>query len=128
MDDDNGCEWAHGGRGSARRTETAPRTDWHPGRPPRRYAPRLVRFYQRLGFRVVAQARARPAGSAAPGCVRVPRARRRLRFRPQVGSGVRDIPHLLVWGAVGTRMDADIPALLAQWGRAVRRDGGGGVR
>lgn len=36
-----------------------------------------------------------------------------------MGTGITDIPHMIVWGGVGTRMDADIPELLEKWARAV---------
>ena len=28
-----------------------------------------------------------------------------------------DVPHRLAWGGVGTRMDADMPALMRRWKR-----------
>lgn len=55
-------------------------------------------------------------------------------FKPvrRVGdSGLRDLPDLLVWGGVGTRMDADIPGMLRRWTRPLRRNsaaGAAGVR
>ncbi|XP_057744655.1 uncharacterized protein LOC130962454 isoform X2 [Arachis stenosperma] len=48
----------------------------------------LVRFYSRLGFREVCQVS---------------------------GSSIGDIPHMLVWGGVGTRMDASIEELMLKW-------------
>jgi hypothetical protein len=45
------------------------------------------------------------------------------------GSRLADVPHMLVWGGAGTRLDADIPAALARWGaaraRARAREGAG---
>ena len=43
------------------------------------------------------------------------------------GSRLADLPHMLVWGGAGTRLDADIPAALARWGagRARRKAAGG---
>lgn len=35
------------------------------------------------------------------------------------GIELTDVPHMLVWGGVGTRMDADIPELIEKWARAV---------
>lgn len=49
----------------------------------------LVRFYQRMGFKAV---------------------------REVTGSSIGDLPHMLVWGGKGTRMDADIEELLLKWG------------
>ncbi|GFR44528.1 hypothetical protein Agub_g5798 [Astrephomene gubernaculifera] len=65
---------------------------------------RLVRYYSYFGFR--------PVGRVG-------------------GNGLRDVPHLLVWGGEGTRMDADIQALLRRWSPALRQNslrtsGGGG--
>lgn len=60
------------------------------------YAERLVRYYARLGFTPV---------------------------RAVGGNGLRDLPDLLVWGGAGTRMDADVKALLKRWTRALRRSG-----
>lgn len=37
------------------------------------------------------------------------------------GNGLRDVPHLLVWGGEGTRMDADIQFMLRRWAPAIRR-------
>lgn len=36
------------------------------------------------------------------------------------GGGLADLPHLLVWGGAGTRMDADLAATLRRWSRAIR--------
>jgi hypothetical protein len=36
------------------------------------------------------------------------------------GGGLADLPHLLVWGGAGTRMDADLAATLHRWSRAIR--------
>jgi hypothetical protein len=36
-------------------------------------------------------------------------------------NGLRDIPDLLVWGGVGTRMNGDVDALLAKWGGVIRK-------
>jgi hypothetical protein len=58
------------------------------------YAERLVTYYRRLGFTAV-----RSVGS----------------------NGWRDVPDLLVWGGVGTRMDADIPSMIDRWSRAISR-------
>ncbi|KAL4288326.1 hypothetical protein HN51_055897 [Arachis hypogaea] len=52
------------------------------------YHSKLVRFYSRLGFREVCQVS---------------------------GSSIGDIPHMLVWGGVGTRMDASIEELMLKW-------------
>ncbi|MED6134115.1 hypothetical protein PIB30_034430 [Stylosanthes scabra] len=52
------------------------------------YHSKLVRFYRRLGFREVYQVS---------------------------GSSIGDIPHMLVWGGVGTRMDACIQQLMFKW-------------
>ncbi|QHO49565.1 hypothetical protein HN51_001473 [Arachis hypogaea] len=52
------------------------------------YHSKLVRFYGRLGFREVCQVS---------------------------GSSIGDIPHMLVWGGVGTRMDASIEELMLKW-------------
>jgi hypothetical protein len=39
---------------------------------------------------------------------------KRLGFKPvrEVTGGLADLPHMLVWGGVGTRMDADIEAFI----------------
>ena len=62
------------------------------------YAQRLVMYYRRLGFVTV-----RTVGDG----------------------GWQDIPDLLVWGGVGTRMDADIATMLRRWSGAVSRGAGG---
>ena len=36
------------------------------------------------------------------------------------GGRLADLPHMLVWGGAGTRMDADIPGMLQRWTRAIR--------
>ncbi len=36
------------------------------------------------------------------------------------GNGLSDLPHLLVWGGEGTRMDADVLAWLQRWTPAIR--------
>lgn len=38
------------------------------------------------------------------------------------GDSLADLPHMLVWGGAGTRMDADVEAMLRRWTRAVRRN------
>ena len=35
--------------------------------------------------------------------------------------GLSDLPHMLVWGGAGTRMDADISRMLGKWTPALRR-------
>ncbi|MQL70240.1 hypothetical protein Taro_002523 [Colocasia esculenta] len=57
------------------------------------YHSKLVRFYRRMGFRAV---------------------------REVDGSSAGDLPHLLVWGGRGTRMDAGVEELLAKWGGRFR--------
>ena len=59
------------------------------------YAPKLVKYYRRLGFKVV----------------------------KEVGDNgfFEDLPHLLVWGGVGTRMDGNLQQLLSKWGGIVRK-------
>lgn len=53
---------------------------------------RLVAYYTRMGFE----------------------------FEREVGgNGLADVPHLLVWGGVGTRMNGDVPLLLGRWSRAM---------
>mmetsp|Transcript_9881 Transcript_9881/g.28287 ORF Transcript_9881/g.28287 Transcript_9881/m.28287 type:complete len:130 (-) Transcript_9881:131-520(-) len=57
------------------------------------WAKRLVRYYRYFGFKE---------------CY-------------EVGSrGLADIPDMLVWGGVGTRMDADIGAMLQRWSSSIR--------
>lgn len=49
---------------------------------------RLVKYYSYFGFEPVAE----------------------------VGGGeITDLPHMLVWGGAGTRMDADVRRMLAKW-------------
>ncbi|XP_009760144.1 uncharacterized protein [Nicotiana sylvestris] len=52
------------------------------------YHSKLVRFYTRIGFKSVHQV---------------------------TGESLGDVGHMLVWGGVGTRMDADIEDLLVKW-------------
>ncbi|KAE9611686.1 hypothetical protein Lal_00011755 [Lupinus albus] len=52
------------------------------------YHSKLVRFYTRLGFRPVYEV---------------------------TGSSVEDFAHMLVWGGVGTRMDANVEQLMIKW-------------
>ncbi|XWS54680.1 hypothetical protein CRYUN_Cryun10bG0110400 [Craigia yunnanensis] len=52
------------------------------------YHSKLVRFYKRIGFKVVHEV---------------------------TGSTIGDMPHMLVWGGIGTRMDASIEELLVKW-------------
>ncbi|PNH08069.1 hypothetical protein TSOC_005422, partial [Tetrabaena socialis] len=60
---------------------------------------RLVRYYSFFGFKAV---------------------------RKVGGNGLSDLPHLLVWGGEGTRMDADIATMLKKWTPALRRSAAGG--
>ncbi|KAL4181551.1 hypothetical protein AMTRI_Chr12g271700 [Amborella trichopoda] len=53
------------------------------------YHSKLVRFYTRMGFKPVHEV---------------------------TGSSIGDVPHLLIWGGRGTRMDANIEELLIKWG------------
>jgi hypothetical protein len=55
---------------------------------------RLVRYYSYFGFQPVAVVE---------------------------GGRLQDLPHMLVWGGVGTRMDADVGEMLAKWTPALRR-------
>lgn len=48
----------------------------------------LVKFYTRIGFKQVYEV---------------------------TGSSLGDLSHMLVWGGVGTRMDADIEDLMLKW-------------
>lgn len=48
----------------------------------------LVRFYSRIGFKAVHEV---------------------------TGSTFGDLAHMLVWGGIGTRMDASVEALLIKW-------------
>ncbi|KAK7388874.1 hypothetical protein VNO78_23701 [Psophocarpus tetragonolobus] len=52
------------------------------------YHSKLVRFYTRLGFKAVYEV---------------------------TGSSVGDVAHMLVWGGVGTRMDASVEELMIKW-------------
>lgn len=52
------------------------------------YHSKLVRFYTRLGFKPVYEV---------------------------TGSSVGDVGHMLVWGGVGTRMDASVEELMIKW-------------
>uniref|UniRef100_A0A7N0UXU5 Acyl-CoA N-acyltransferase n=1 Tax=Kalanchoe fedtschenkoi TaxID=63787 RepID=A0A7N0UXU5_KALFE len=52
------------------------------------YHSKLVRFYTRIGFKAVYEV---------------------------TGSSIGDSAHQLVWGGVGTRMDASIEELLFKW-------------
>lgn len=52
------------------------------------YHSKLVRFYKRIGFKVVHEV---------------------------TGSSIGDLAHMLVWGGIGTRMDANITELLLKW-------------
>ena len=53
---------------------------------------RLVAYYRRMGFTVE---------------------------RVVEGGRLSDLPHLLVWGGVGTRMKGDVPQLLRRWSKAL---------
>ncbi|KAM5549564.1 hypothetical protein ABKV19_000806 [Rosa sericea] len=53
-----------------------------------KYHHKLVRFYSRIGFKAVYEV---------------------------TGSTFGDLAHMLVWGGVGTRMDAKVEALLIKW-------------
>ncbi|KAD2178104.1 hypothetical protein E3N88_41693 [Mikania micrantha] len=52
------------------------------------YHSKLVKFYRRIGFETVHEV---------------------------TGSSIGDLAHMLVWGGVGTRMDADVERLLLKW-------------
>ncbi|KAL8223850.1 hypothetical protein R6Q57_019325 [Mikania cordata] len=52
------------------------------------YHAKLVKFYRRIGFETVHEV---------------------------TGSSIGDLAHMLVWGGVGTRMDADVERLLLKW-------------
>lgn len=52
------------------------------------YHTKLVRFYKRIGFKVVHEV---------------------------TGSTLGDMAHMLVWGGIGTRMDANVEELLIKW-------------
>ncbi|EPS65834.1 hypothetical protein M569_08941, partial [Genlisea aurea] len=52
------------------------------------YHSKLVRFYRRLGFKEAHEVK---------------------------GSSMADLGHMLVWGGIGTRMDADLHYLMTKW-------------
>ncbi|GAY48721.1 hypothetical protein CUMW_113860 [Citrus unshiu] len=52
------------------------------------YHTKLVRFYKRIGFKVVHEV---------------------------TGSTMGDLAHMLIWGGIGTRMDANVEELLLKW-------------
>ncbi|XP_059647890.1 uncharacterized protein LOC132294153 [Cornus florida] len=52
------------------------------------YHSKLVRFYTRIGFKTVHEV---------------------------TGSSMGDLAHMLVWGGIGTRMDANVEELLIKW-------------
>ncbi|KAL5857456.1 hypothetical protein ACOSQ3_004914 [Xanthoceras sorbifolium] len=52
------------------------------------YHTKLVRFYKRIGFEAVHEV---------------------------TGSTIGDLAHMLVWGGIGTRMDANVEDLLIKW-------------
>jgi hypothetical protein len=56
----------------------------------------LVRFYKRMGFRVVHEVD---------------------------GSSMEDLAHMLVWGGRGTKMEAPIENLLVKWGKKFKPQG-----
>ncbi len=58
-----------------------------------RWHARLVTYYSYFGFKAV--------------CV-------------VEGDKLADLPHMLVWGGAGTRMDADVQAMLRKWTPALR--------
>ena len=58
------------------------------------YAAKLVAYYRRLGFEIV-----RVVGD----------------------NGLKDLPDLLVWGGVGTRMNGNLQTLLGKWGAVIRK-------
>ncbi|EFJ36196.1 hypothetical protein SELMODRAFT_78184 [Selaginella moellendorffii] len=60
------------------------------------YHSKLRRYYQRVGFEAVYEVS---------------------------GESLRDLPHMLVWGGIGTRMDASIHHLLVKWSKVF--DSGG---
>ena len=37
------------------------------------------------------------------------------------GGRLADLPHMLVWGGAGTRMDADVQHMLGRWVEALRQ-------
>ena len=53
---------------------------------------KLVRYYQRFGWEPVYE----------------------------VTGKIVDLPHMLVWGGAGMRMDADVDALMRRWAKAIR--------
>ena len=56
----------------------------------------LVRFYTRFGW---------------------------LRVREVTGGRLADLPHMLVWGGAGTRLDVDIRQMVSSpWIKALRRE------
>lgn len=57
--------------------------------------------------------RGRPCGTLLPPLLQVG------------GNGLSDVPHMLVWGGEGTRMDADIQAMLRKWTPSLRREARG---
>ncbi len=59
---------------------------------------RLIKYYRYFGFKPVCT-----VGGA------------------RGGGFWRDLPHLLVWGGEGTRMDADVAQMLARWTPALRK-------
>ena len=58
------------------------------------YAPKLVKYYERLGFKIVRK----------------------------VGDGLNtDLTDMLVWGGKGTRMNGDVNELLKKWSNVLRK-------
>ncbi len=58
------------------------------------YAPKLVKYYERLGFKIVRK----------------------------VGDGLNtDLTDMLVWGGKGTRMNGDVNELLEKWSNVLRK-------
>ena len=55
-----------------------------------------MRYYERMGFR---------------------------RVREVGAGGLGDLPHLLVWGGAGMRMDGDLPELMERWAPLIRAMG-----
>ena len=53
---------------------------------------RLVAYYKRMGFTVVHEVE---------------------------GSRLSDLPHLLIWGGAGTRMNGNVQQLLRRWSKAL---------
>ncbi|XP_072983120.1 uncharacterized protein [Typha latifolia] len=60
------------------------------------YHSKLVRFYTRMGFRVVHEVE---------------------------GGSMGDLAHMLVWGGRGTKMEADVEELLFKWGKRFKPQG-----